>query len=83
MDAENDKNVPQNKEKVPNIEREGWEVKDIVEEGVNEDSGDVVRRVLRDGEAKEEGDAKDVVGSVDSEATPQGREENKKNKGDK
>lgn len=83
MDAENEKNIPEDKEDVPNIEREGWETKEVAEEGVNESPDDVVRKVLRNGDDdKGDADDKDIAGSTDFEDTPQGREENKKDEGD-
>lgn len=81
MDAENEKNVSKEKENVPNIKREGWDVKDVVDEAANENPDDVVRKVLREGEDKNDADRQDIAGSVDSEDTPQGREENKKDEG--
>lgn len=84
MDADNEKNIPEDKEDVPNIEREGWETKEVAEEGVNESPDDVVRKVLRNGDDnKGDADDKDIVGSTDFEDTPQGREENKNDEGDK
>lgn len=83
MNGENENNIPKDKEDVPNIQRESWEVKEIAEEGTNENSDDLVRKVLRDDENKNQGDKQDIVGSVDPNETPQGRIENKKDEGDK
>lgn len=65
-------------EKVPAVKREGWNMQEVAEEGVNEHPDDVVRRTLREDEGKREGDKQDIAGSVDSSETPQGREESKK-----
>jgi hypothetical protein len=84
MDPDNEKNIPDDKEDVPNIEREGWETKEVAEESVNESPDDVVRKVLSNGDDdKGDADDKDIVGSNDFEDTPQGREENKNDEGDK
>lgn len=77
MNGENDKNIPQDKENMPDVKREGWNVGDIAEEGANENPDEVVRRVLRDDSGKTAGDDKDIAGSSDSADTPQGHEEKK------
>jgi len=83
MDGEKEKNHPQETENVPHIEREGWDTKNIAEEGANESSDDVVRKVLRGDEKKESADRQDNAGSSAFRDTPQGREENKKSEGEK
>lgn len=81
MDVENGKNISKEKENTPNIKRDGWETKDIAEQGANESPDEVMRRILRGDDDKSAADNQDEAGSVDSEDTPQGREENKKHEG--
>ena len=66
--------------KMPNVERQGWDVKKLNEEGSNQESDDTLRRTLRGNENKGNPDERDIVGSVDSDETPHGREETKTNK---
>lgn len=80
MESEN-KNNPKDSENTPAIQRGEWNVKEIVEEGANQHSDEVVRQVLREDDPKEQADGQDIAGSVDSDDTPQGREENKHNEG--
>jgi len=61
----------------PNVKRENWKVKEISEEGSNEMNDEVLRKTLR-GDDRGDADGRDIVGSVDSSETPQGREEAKK-----
>ncbi|MCY7374392.1 MAG: hypothetical protein LH472_00255 [Pyrinomonadaceae bacterium] len=68
----------QNQEKVPNVNQEGWNIAQVAEESTNKPSDEMVREVLRGDESKGDADERDVVGSVDSNETPQGREEAKK-----
>ena len=72
----------QSKEKVPNIKREGWDIQKLAEEATNEQPDDILRKTLRGNEKNGNGDELDIAGSVDSSETPQGREENKRVKGD-
>ena len=67
----------QSKEKVPNIKREGWDIQKLAKEATNEQPDEILRKTLRGNENKINGDELDIVGSVDSNETPQGREENK------
>ena len=66
------------KEKIPNIKREGWDIQKLAEEATNEQPDDILRKILRGNEKQGNGDELDIVGSVDSSETPQGREENKR-----
>ncbi len=66
-------------EKVPNVNRQGWNVQEVAEESVNQSSDEITRQVLRGDEAKGDADERDIVGGVDSNDTPHGREEAKKN----
>lgn len=71
----------QDQEKVPNVNQEGWNIGQVTEESTNKPSDEMVREVLRgDKEVKGDADERDVVGSVDSDETPHGREEAKKDK---
>jgi hypothetical protein len=65
-------------EKVPDIKREGWNVEQISEESTNKPADEITREMLRGDEAKGDADRRDVVGGVNSNETPQGREEAKK-----
>ena len=71
------------KENVPNVEKQGWESREIAEEASNQQSDEITREILRGDETQGNPDERDIVGSVDSEDTPHGREEQKhKNGGD-
>lgn len=74
MTAEN----KQDQEKVPKVNRQGWNVDELTKESTNKSSDEMLREVLRGGETGENADNRDTVGSVKSEDTPQGREESKK-----
>jgi hypothetical protein len=62
---------------MPDVNREEWNVEQLHEEGVNELSDEMLRKTLRADEEKGDPDDRDIVGSVDSNETPQGREEAK------
>lgn len=65
-------------EKVPDVNREGWNVEEVSEESVNKPSDEITREVLRGDETEGDADERDIAGSVDSDETPHGREEAKK-----
>ena len=65
-------------EKMPDIDREGWNAEQISAESTNKPSDEIAREMLRSDEAKCDADERDVVGRVNSNETPQGREEAKK-----
>lgn len=65
-------------EKVPDINREGWNVEQLSEESTNKPSDEIAREMLRGDEAKGSADERDIVGGVNSNETPHGREEAKK-----
>lgn len=65
-------------EKVPDVNRQGWNVEEVSEESVNQSADEITRQVLRGDETKGDADERDVVGGVDSNETWQGREEAKK-----
>ena len=69
----------QEQNNVPDIKREDWDVERLANESANKPTDEIVREVLRGDEAKGNPDTRDIVGSVDSKDTPQGREETKKN----
>lgn len=65
-------------EKVPDVNRQGWNVEEVSEESVNKSSDEITREVLRGDETEGDADERDIAGAVDSDETPQGREEAKK-----
>ena len=65
------------KENIPNIEKQGWQSEKIVEEASSRQSDEITREILRGDESKGNPDERDIVGSVSSNETPQGREETK------
>ncbi len=69
----------QNQEDVPNVKREGWNADELNAESANKPADDMVREILRGDESKGDIDSRDIVGGVDSNDTPQGREEAKNN----
>lgn len=69
----------QDQEKVPNVSREDWDVKQLAEESTNKPSDEMTREILRGDETKGDADTRDIIGAVDSKDTPQGREETKRN----
>lgn len=66
-------------ENVPKVERDGWKAEKIVEESANKNSDDTVREILRGDETEGNPNERDIAGSPESEDTPHGREEEKKN----
>ena len=63
---------------IPNVKREEWEVGKLHRESSNELPDETLRKTLRGDEEKGgDPDDRDVVGNVDSNETPQGREEAK------
>lgn len=62
---------------MPDVENQGWNVKKINKEGSNQEADDTLRRTLRGNENKGNPDKRDIVGSVDFNETPHGREEAK------
>lgn len=65
------------KENIPNIEKEGWQSDEIVEEASNRQSDEITREMLRGDETKGEPDERDIAGNVSTNETWQGREETK------
>lgn len=62
---------------VPNVEREGWEIDSLIEESSNQLPDDTLQRTLRGNEQEGNPNDRDIVGNVDSNETPHGREEAK------
>ena len=71
----------QDEEKVPNVKRENWSAQELAEQSANQEPDETLRKVLRGDESKGNPDNRDVVGAVNSDETPHGREENKKQTG--
>ena len=72
--------MPENKDKqFSATKREGWNAEEISDESTNLPSDEIQRQLLRGDETKGNADNRDVTGSVNSNETPQGREETKKN----
>ena len=65
-------------ERIPNVERDDWNVKELAEESANKPTDETLREVLRGAETKGDAEERDIVGRVDSNETQQGREEAKK-----
>ncbi len=65
-------------EKIPGVNREGWDIEQLANESTNKPSDEMLREVLRGDKTKDNADGRDVVGGVDSDETPHGREETKK-----
>ena len=65
-------------DEVPSVNREGWSADEINAESTNKPADETVREILRGGGSKGDTDNRDIAGSIDSDETPQGREENKK-----
>lgn len=63
----------QNQENVPDVEREDWEAEKLVREASNEESDEVVRKILRGDESEGDADERDIAPSPASNETPRGR----------
>ncbi len=66
------------KNEIPDVNREGWSVEQVTDEATNKSSDETLRQVLRGDETKGDPDDRDIVGGVNSNETPHGREEAKK-----
>lgn len=55
------------KEDIPNVKRDGWKAEELVEESTNEESDDIVRKMLRGDETKGNPDERDIAGVPDYE----------------
>jgi hypothetical protein len=89
QDKEKDMQPPYQKEReglsVGEIEgnREGWEVQQLSDEASQKDEDEIQRQTLRGDESKGNPDNRDNAGSIDSDETPQGREEAKNDTAEK
>ncbi len=71
--------MPVNDEKqFAESEREGWNAEKLSEEAAGQMPDEMMRQILRGDETGEKADERDVVGTVDRNETPQGREEAKR-----
>ena len=66
------------KNEIPDVNREGWNIEQITDEATNKSSDETLRQVLRGDETKGDADDRDIIGGVNSKDTPHGREEAKK-----
>ena len=57
------------KEEIPNVERNGWQAEELVEESANKDPDETVRQILRGDETKGSPDNRDIAGSPKSDET--------------
>jgi len=58
-------------------EREDWDIKKLADEASQKDEDEIQRQTLRGDETEGNPDNRDNAGSVESDETPQGREEAK------
>ena len=63
--------------------REGWDVQKLADEASQKNIDEIQRETLRGDETKGDADNRDIAGNVDTNETPQGREEAKNDKSDK
>ncbi len=62
---------------ITNVEKQGWQSEELIEEAANEQADEITREMLRGDESKGNPDRRDIAGGVDSNETPHGREETK------
>lgn len=60
------------------VEREEWQASELAEQSSYLMTDEVQRQMLRGDETKGNPDDRDVVGSIESDETPHGRKETKK-----
>ncbi|MCU1290245.1 MAG: hypothetical protein JWN60_2474 [Acidobacteria bacterium] len=58
-------------------QREGWNVKELSDEGSQIDENEIQRQIRRGDETEGDADERDIAGRSASKDTPQGREEAK------
>ena len=63
--------------------RQGWNSEKVAAEASGKDADEIQREMKRGGASGEAADERDIAGSVESNDTPQGREEAKKDVGGK
>ncbi len=66
------------RDEITDVNREGWSIEQITDEATNKSSDETLRQVLRGDETKGDADERDIIGGVNSNETPHGREEAKK-----
>ncbi len=64
----------QNEENIPDVEREGWEAEELIEESAYLESDEVVQKIVRGDNSGDEGDD-EIVDAPDFDDTPRGRQE--------
>ena len=65
----------QNEEKVPNVEKEGWDAEEISKEATNKEDDEIVREMRRGDESEGNADERDAAPSPNFKNTPRGRQE--------
>ncbi|MCA1625517.1 MAG: hypothetical protein LC768_05625 [Acidobacteria bacterium] len=65
-------------EEIKDIQHDKWNAQDLANEATNMPSDEIMREMLRGDETKGSPDDRDVVGNVDTNETPHGRKEAKK-----
>lgn len=65
----------QDEQKTPVVKREGWNTKRLSEESSNKEPDEILRETLRGDETEGDANERDITGRVNSNETPQGREE--------
>lgn len=68
---------------IPDVNREDWKVDELHQESSNEMPDETLRKTLRGDEESGDPNDRDAVGNIDSNETPQGREEAKNDTKDK
>ncbi len=68
----------QNEDEIPDVKKQGWEAEKLIKESANEESDDVVQKILRGDESKSDADERDIAANPDFDDTPRGREEESK-----
>ncbi len=66
------------RDEITDVNREGWGIEQMTDEATNKSSDETLRQVLRGDETKGDADERDIIGGVNSNETPHGREEAKK-----
>jgi hypothetical protein len=65
------------KANIPNVEEQGWQSEEIIEEGAYQQADETTREILRGDETKGDPDQRDIAGGADYNETPHGRAETK------
>jgi hypothetical protein len=59
------------------VEREGWSAKELTAEASLDDADETKRQLVRGNETSPDENERDIVGSVDFNETPEGKDERK------